>query len=92
MTTNAKVYTLCKICGVDQGGAYALAKHRREAHPDQLRKSRVVVTANESAFNKLLDAKKQMIDALKGLEAERDQHQARILEIDNILAASKKWQ
>ena len=88
MAAKLKSYT-CPECSIDVLGKSALLDHRHTMHGVAARKrNHVVAAANGSPLDAIRELERQIKDKVRDLETERDQLQARILEIDNMVA---KW-
>ena len=73
-------------------GKKALIQHRIECHGAKLRPLRGPVRQPQGAkpLDAIYELERQIRDKVRELETERDQLQARILEIDNMCAKWKK--
>ena len=81
----------CKDCGQKFEKSYHLVLHRKKEHPHLLKKMGGAKVVSESPFEKIHRLKRELAQAIKDLDTERNQAQNRILEIDNLVAKSKEW-
>lgn len=83
--------TKCSVCGFDASNPYQLLKHRRLQHPDMMRKTAKKEAKPASAFDRILEHKQGIKEAIKDLDIEEEQLRDRIKQIDNIRAAWKQF-
>lgn len=78
----------CRICG-EMVSAADRKKHRAEKHPDFVPPTRNV-KVKLSAMERLRGIRLEIEQAIRDMEVERDNHQRKVLELDNQIAMYKK--
>ena len=81
----------CSICGEELTSQYWLAKHRKEQHPESVRKYGVKSPPPpSSALDKILLHQRGIQEALREVETERADIQKKLLLLDDLIAKYKK--
>jgi len=80
---------VCRICGEKLDGAYQLQKHRKTVHPDKIRGVGKSIKP-QSAVDMILDAQKQIKEALSLITQEQAQLHDRMCILNDMEAKYKK--